>query len=165
MKIYRFAKIAARGFPTEAEIGNPYIYGDVRHVINVSEHEYSDRLAAMFAQRGITTVHLPMGECVDGMRAEDICTAVKLLTGYDIADERAVVHCDFGQNRSRTVIEALHYAKYGRHFEDNYKDCLNHLTCNCLRRFISTVGADADRQTGIERALALIGRTAYGRCE
>ena len=39
--------------------------------------------------------------------------------------------CDFGVNRSRTVIEAFHYAKMGFHFEDEYKGYANHLIYNC----------------------------------
>lgn len=42
-----------------------------------------------------------------------------------------IVHCDFGQHRSRLVIEAFYYAKFGEHFVDEYKGYVNHLIYDC----------------------------------
>lgn len=138
MRTYRFAKVAARNFPTAVDLDNPYIYGkDVRHVINVSETEHPKQIAELFGKRGITVAHIPLKEEIGGMPIQRICAAVKLLLAYDELDERAIVHCDFGQNRSRTVIEAFYYAKFGEHFQDEYKGAFNHLLCNCDRRFIA----------------------------
>ena len=47
-----------------------------------------------------------------------------------------VVHCDFGQHRSRLVIEAFYYAKYGEHFIDKYKDFDNHLIYDCQTKHL-----------------------------
>ena len=44
-----------------------------------------------------------------------------------------VVHCDFGQHRSRLVVEAFYFAKYGEHFTDEYKGFTNHLICSSIR--------------------------------
>ena len=43
-----------------------------------------------------------------------------------------VVHCDFGQHRSRLVVEAFYFAKYGEHFTDEYKGFTNHLIYDCM---------------------------------
>ena len=48
----------------------------------------------------------------------------------DAAEEKVIVHCYCGNNRSRTVVEAFHYAKTGTHLEDEYKGELNHLIYN-----------------------------------
>lgn len=37
MKTYDFARIQARPFSTAAELKNPFIYGRVRYVLNVSD--------------------------------------------------------------------------------------------------------------------------------
>lgn len=137
MRIYTFAKVAARNFPTMSDINNPYIFSqDVRHVINVSENEHPEHITKRLQEKGISAVHIPLKEDVGGMSAERICEAVKLLLKYDRNDERTIVHCDFGNNRSRTVIEAFYYAKFGEHFRDEYKGAFNHLICNCNRTFI-----------------------------
>ena len=57
--------------------------------------------------------------------------AVKHLLFWEKDGGRSLVCCDFGVNRSRTVIEAFHYAKMGYHFEDEYKGYTNHLIYNC----------------------------------
>ena len=129
MRFYPFAKVIARDFPTEMDLNNPYIYKDVCHIINVSEKEHPSVITSVLRLRGITSVHIPLKEEIDGMSASDICGIVELLLLYDKANEKTVVHCDCGQNRSRTVIEAPYYAKNTKHFEDSYKGYLNHLIC------------------------------------
>lgn len=42
-----------------------------------------------------------------------------------------IVHCDFGNNRSRSFVEAFHYMVIGRQLEDEYKGEINHLAYNC----------------------------------
>ena len=89
------------------------------------------------------------------MSTSDICRIVKLLLLYDKANEKTVVHCDCGQNRSRTVIEAFYYAKNKKHFEDSYKGYPNHLICNCKRNFIT---CDVDRLQFLEKVLLALDR-------
>ena len=45
-------------------------------------------------------------------------------------DEKAIVHCTCGNNRSRTVVEAFHFAKTGTHLPDEYNGEFNHLLYN-----------------------------------
>ena len=45
--------------------------------------------------------------------------------------EKMIVHCDFGANRSRTLIEAFYYMLTGEEFLDEHKGEINHLAYNC----------------------------------
>ena len=44
--------------------------------------------------------------------------------------KKIIVHCDFGNNRSRTLVEAFYYHLFGKHMEDEYKGEINHLVYN-----------------------------------
>lgn len=132
MKIYKFAKISARCFPTIADLNNPWIFpADVAVVISVTPHYESKVVEAMQA-KGISFYHFPLEEEVDDIGWENIKKAVAIILKADKEDKRVVVHCDFGQHRSRLVIEASHYAKYGEHFADEYKGFANHLIYDCM---------------------------------
>ena len=131
MKSYSFAKVSARGQLTEADYNNKYIItNDLRLVINVSD-KVDLRRTPFFLQKGIVVYNLPLTETDGDMGYRNLLMAVRHLLLHDHFGERSLVCCDFGVNRSRTVIEAFHYAKMGYHFEDEYKGCLNHLIYNC----------------------------------
>lgn len=132
MKIYKFAPISARNFPTIADLNNPWIYpNDVAIVISVSQY-YDTRIAAEIRARGMEYLQFPLSEGVDDMGWDNIKQAVALLLESDATNKRMVVHCDFGQHRSRVVVEAFHFAKYGTHLWDEYKGYDNHLIYDCL---------------------------------
>lgn len=132
MRTYKFAKISARNFPTLADIRNPWIFPkDVAVIICVSQY-YDESLVNVFKQRGAEYHYLPLEEEVDDIGWENVKRAVEILLKYDKEDKRMVVHCDFGQHRSRLVVEAFHFAKYGRHLLDDYKGFDNHLIYDCL---------------------------------
>lgn len=131
MRFYKFAPIAARCFPTIADIYNPWIFPpDVSVVINVSQR-YDESIACELNRRGIEYHLLPLDEEVEDIGWENIVKAVKILLKADKDNKKMIVHCDFGQHRSRLVIEAFHFAKLGIHFIDNYKGYENHLIYNC----------------------------------
>ena len=131
MKTYSFAKIVVRGFPTMAELNNPYIYTpDVKVVLNVSEHEYPKEIEEEFNRRGVRMEHLPLVEEGPDMGFMNIIWATTVLEEADEAGEKIVVHCGCGNNRSRTVVEAYYFEKYQKHFEDEYKGYPNHLLYN-----------------------------------
>lgn len=131
MRSYPFAKISARNFPTPADIRNPWIFPkDVAVVLCVSQY-YDESLVNVFKQRGAEYHYLPLEEEVDDIGWENLKRAVEILLKYDKEDKRMVVHCDFGQHRSRLVVEAFFYAKYGEHFGDEYKGYFNHLIYDC----------------------------------
>lgn len=133
MKTYDFARLQARPFPTVAEARNPFIYGRVGVVVNVSQRDYPEELVQEFEKAGITFHHLPLMETGDDMGLDNILKAVGILEEADRAGKAAVVHCDFGNNRSRVVAEAFHFRKTGFQLEDEYKESFNHLLYNCHR--------------------------------
>ena len=131
MKSYSFAKVSARGMVTEADYNNKYIFtDDLKCIINVSEIHRVDR-PRFIRERAIPVHNLPLTESGCDMGFRNLLMAVKYLLLTDNFGDRSLVCCDFGVNRSRTVIEAFHYAKMGYHFEDEYKGSFNHLVYNC----------------------------------
>jgi hypothetical protein len=131
MKSYSFAKVSARGYLTEADYNNKYILTeDLRLIINVSGRDF-EKPQEFFHDRNIKAWFMPLTEKDGDMGYTKLLEAVKLLLENDQIGGRSIVCCAFGVNRSRTVIEAFHYAKMGFHFEDDYKGFLNHLIYNC----------------------------------
>lgn len=131
MKIYSFAELVVRGFPTVQELDNPYIYGGVQVIINVSGLEYPEDILSIIESRGIRWHHFPLVEEGPNMGLDILLSAVRELIKADTAGERVVLHCSFGNNRSRTVAEAFYYIKSGAQFKDEYKGYPNHLLYNC----------------------------------
>ena len=136
MRFYPFAKIAARCFPTMADLNNPWIFPkEVALVINVSKY-FDPKIAKAIEDKHIEYLHFPLDEEVADIGWNNIKEAVKHLLRYDKEDKRMIVHCDFGQHRSRLVIEAFYYAKYGEHFIDKYKGFDNHLIYDCQTKHL-----------------------------
>ena len=76
MRSYKFTKIAARCFPTIADLNNPWIFqDDVALVINVSQRTDSEIESAIKA-RGCRYTHIPLNEEVDDMGWANILRAV-----------------------------------------------------------------------------------------
>ena len=131
MKSYSFAKVSARGYLTEADYNNKYIFtDDLKQIINVSGRPFEKPLS-FFRERDLIARNMPLTEKDGDMGFDTLLKAVRYLMVWDRQDKRSIVCCAFGVNRSRTVIEAFHYAKMGFHFEDEYKGYLNHLIYNC----------------------------------
>ncbi len=131
MKSYCFAPIAAREYPTIALLDNPYIWGGVRFCVNVSEKPYPVELAKALANHGIEWIYCPVSEEDGAQWLDALMTALpRMLYAYKMG-QKQVVHCDLGNNRSRTIVEALYYCLNGEHFQDEYKGEFNHLAYNC----------------------------------
>ena len=147
MKLYQFAKISVRGFPNMTDLNNPWIFpSDTAVVVNVSQR-FDENIANELVKRGTEYFHFPLNEEVDDIGLENIIKAVEVLLRFDAQDKRMIVHCDYGQHRSRLVVEALHYAKFGTHIMDNYKGCDNHLIYNCCAQHLPSLEK-------VERALS-----------
>ena len=131
MKTYSFSNLFVRGFPTLLELNHPYIYGGVQVIINVSGHEYPKDILETIEAKGIRWYHFPLEEEVADMGVENIIAAVRELIKADTSHEKVVLHCSYGNNRSRTVAEAFHFTKMGFQLEDEYKGYPNHLAYNC----------------------------------
>ena len=130
MRNYHFAKISARNFPTSADLRNPWIFSkDVAVVICVSQY-YDEDLVETLKQRGIEYHYLPLDEEVDDIGWENIKKAVSIVLQADSEDKRVIVHCDFGAHRSRLIVEAFHFAKFGYHFVDSYHGYDNRIIYN-----------------------------------
>lgn len=132
MRSYDFAPIAAREYPTLKMLDHPYIWGGVRYCINVSEKPYSPELEKAMKERGIEWLYCPLSEempsCPDWTGPIYYAVA-ELCQAYE-EGKKMVVHCDFGNNRSRTLIEAFYYRLFGEHLKDEYKGEINHIVYN-----------------------------------
>ena len=131
MKSYTFASIAAREYPSLRLLDNPYIWGGVRFCVNVSEKPYTADLVKALRNRGIEWICCPVSEADGAQWLDSLITALpRMLYAYE-SGQKQIVHCDFGNNRSRSFVEALYYRIRGEHLADEYKGEFNHLIYNC----------------------------------
>ena len=136
MRTYKFANIAARAYPNMSDINNRWIFmPDTVVVVNVSP-KYKPEIVDAIKARGIDYYHFPLEEGVPDIGWANIQQAVAVLLRYDATGKHMLVHCDCGNHRSRLVVEAFHYAKYGTHFMDEYKGFDNHLIYDCSSGFL-----------------------------
>ena len=133
MRTYSFAPISAREYPSVTILDHPYIWSGVSFCINVSEEPYSSELVEALKGHSIEWVHLPVSEELGSDWTSALEMALpKMYEAYS-ARKKQVVHCDFGNNRSRTFVEALFYLLTREQFKDGYKGEVNHLVYNSKR--------------------------------
>jgi len=125
---YDFANIEVRPFLKLSDVNNPYIFGETKHVINVCDYREPEVIDLLHS-KGATFDWFPTEE--QPMDVDAILHAVAILAEYDKDGTPIIVHCMGGNNRSRTVVEAYHFAKTGTHLEDMYRGYMNHLHYNC----------------------------------
>ena len=77
MKNYSFAQVKTRTFPTISDVKHPYIFGNIRSVINVSEKEDAD-IKALYSQLGIAYHFYPTKEECSDMNWDNIKAAAKV---------------------------------------------------------------------------------------
>ena len=130
---YDFANITVRPFLKLSDVNNPYIFGETKHVINMCDYREPEVIEAIKA-KGATYDWFPTEE--QPMDLNMVLQAVAKLGIYAGDGSPIIVHCMGGNNRSRTVVEAYYFAKYGTHYEDEYKGFQNHLIYNCERGFL-----------------------------
>ena len=136
MKKYDFANITVRPYPNMCDVNNKWIFTpDIKVVINVSQ-KYKTEIVEAIKQKGIEYFHFPLDEEVPDIGWENIVKAVKTLMQYETTNKHILVHCDGGNHRSRLVVEAFHYAKFGTHFLDEYKGYYNHLIYDCRSAYL-----------------------------
>lgn len=158
MKSYTFSKVSARGYLTEADYNNKYIFtDDLKQVINVSGKPFEKPLA-FFQERNLIARNMPLSEKDGDMGVKTLLKAVGHLLFWDKRDKRSIVCCAFGVNRSRTVVEAFHYAKMGFHFEDEYEGYANHLIYNCAMGYLPPLAE-------VERELKRLGDECDPECK
>lgn len=148
MKKYDFAKITVRPFPTISDVANPYIFGGIKSVINVSEKEDLS-LKEFYNIHSITYHHLPLKECVSDMGWCNILECTKILI-ENIKNKRAtLVHCIGGNNRSPLVVECAYYALFGKHLNDEYKGVNNHLLYNIAQGYLPLSLIEIEKQLSL----------------
>ena len=131
---YTFANITARPFLTLNDANNKWIFTDkTKHVIDVCMYREPE-VIDLIQSKGATFDWFPTDE--RPMDLDMILKAVAKLIEYDRDGSHIIVHCLHGNNRSRTVVEAFHFAKLGFHFEDEYKGFTNHLVWNCASGYL-----------------------------
>ena len=150
MKTYSFAPISAREYPTVYLLNNPYIWGGVKLSLNVSEKPYPRDIVKAMKDKGIEWIHLPVSETdfSKSWHPNIVAGVMKLKEAYD-RGWKTVVHCDFGNNRSRTFIEAFYYLLKAEEFQDEYKGEINHLAYNCREGHLPSIEE-------VERSLTLL---------
>lgn len=133
---YDFANITVRPFLKLSDVNNPYIFGETKHVIDMCYYREPE-VIDLIESKGATFDWFPTEE--QPMDVNAILQAVAKLFEYDRDGSPIIVHCLGGNNRSRTVVEAYHFAKLGRHLEDEYKGYPNHLLYNCGEGFLPLI--------------------------
>lgn len=136
MLTYDFANITVRPFLKLSDVNNPYIFGETKHVIDMCYYREPE-VIDLIQSKGATFDWFPTDE--EPMDQDMILKAVAKLFEYDRDGSPIIVHCLGGNNRSRTVVEAYHLAKLGRHLEDEYKGYPNHLLYNCGEGFLPPI--------------------------
>ena len=131
MRTYDFAPIAAREFPTVRLLDHPHIWGGVRFCVNVSEKAYSPELEDAMRSRGIEWIHYPVSEEPGEKWLPSLFRALRRMREAHRDWKKIVVHCDGGNNRSKTFIEAFCYVLTQARIADEYKGEMNHLAYNC----------------------------------
>ena len=130
MKSYTFTQISAREYPTVQLLDNPYIWGGVQLAINVSEKPYSSDLWMAMQAHGISWLSCPVSEEPGAKWLDALGTALRAMIAAHLSGMKMVVHCDGGNNRSRSFVEALYFVLNGEHLADEYKGEYNHLIYN-----------------------------------
>ena len=119
MKNYSFAQVKTRTFPTVSDVKHPYIFGNIRSVINVSEKEDAD-IKALYSQLGIDYHFYPTKEECSDMNWDNIKAATSVLVKNIKNEIPTIVHCIGGNNRSPMIVECAYYSLFGEHYADEY---------------------------------------------
>lgn len=120
--IFNEINARTRPFLSKKDLENKWIWNGCKHVINVSQKEQDKVVIENIENRGATYVWIPIGENRE-LDVEQICKAMKELLSYN--GEDTIVHCDYGNNRSRLVCEFAHYAMTGVWINDELSVGLN----------------------------------------
>lgn len=90
----------------------------------------SDELAHAMKGHGIEWLFLPVSEELGADWTSSLRIALPKMYEAFKTGKKQVIHCDFGNNRSRSFVEAFYYFLTGEQFQDEYKGEFNHLAYN-----------------------------------
>jgi len=105
-------------FPMIKEYDGPY--KEINIIINVSDEHYNAYAAAV-NERGKQYYWFPMSECNENMGLHSMFGALGVLYQAYHADQKVLLHCHAGANRSPTVQAAFYYLMIGQHMPDEKK--------------------------------------------
>lgn len=131
----------ARAFLSSIDIQNKWIFGDCKHVLNVSKRDLEIQTRAMISAKGATYEWFPLEEN-EKLNIDSLIIVMLRLLSYK--GEETIVHCLLGNNRSRLVCEFATYAETGEWPE--YKDevglegCKNRTFYNIKKGFLPEIG-------------------------
>ena len=87
--------------------------------MNVSERPYPPDIVKAMKEKDIAWEHIPVSETDFSVSwLQPLIRGVLSLNDAYENGLKMVVHCDFGNNRSRTFIEAFHFFLTGEEFPD-----------------------------------------------
>lgn len=140
MMMFKELNARTRPFLTLRDIDNKWIWNECKHVINVSQKNHNEMDVNSIKSHGSTYEWIPMGENHD-LDIALICQAMKTLLSYN--GEDTIIHCDFGNNRSRLVCEFALYAKTGVWLTDEdsagLDGCLNKTEYNIKHGYLPEI--------------------------
>ena len=144
MKKYDFANIIVRPYPNMCDVNNKWIFTpQIGVVVNVSQ-KYKAEIVDAIKQKGIIYFHYPLEEEVVDIGWENVQKAVRTVMLYDNVGKHILVHCDGGNHRSRLVVEAFYFVKFGKHLIDEYKGYENHLIYDCSAGYLPPLNVVED---------------------
>ena len=144
MKKYKFANITVRPYPNICDVNNKWIFTpQINVVVNVSQ-KYKAEIVNAIREKGIEYFHYPLEEEVADIGWKNVQKAVRTLMLYNSIDKHILVHCDGGNHRSRLVVEAFYFAKFGTHLIDEYKGYENHLIYDCSAGYLPPLNVVED---------------------
>lgn len=114
-------------------LDHPYIWGGVQFCVNLSEKPYSPEIAAALAAHGIEWVHCPISEDPGADWSEALSISLPKMYMAFKEGKKQIVHCDLGNNRSKSFVEALYFAIERKEYDDPYKGEDNHLIYNSIQ--------------------------------
>lgn len=96
------------------------MYKEIDIIINVSDEHYNAYAAAV-NERGKQYYWFPMSEVNKNMGMHSIFGSLGVLYQAYHADQKVLLHCHAGANRSPTVQAAFYYLMVGQHLPDEKK--------------------------------------------
>lgn len=110
--------ILVSGYPKPADFLPGAIYEDYKVVINVSD-EFSIKHHDALLNLNIRSFYFPMGELIPDMGLNSLFGALNVL--YLYRNEKILLHCHAGRNRSPTVYAAYYFMLNNTHLPGNNK--------------------------------------------
>lgn len=145
MRVYTFAPIIVRELPVGKRQEQPCLWGDIGLYVNLSEMPYSLQFRQALSAQRIEWIHCPITEEPGSEWLDALSTALpKMYIAYRTG-KKQIIHCEDGDTRSQTFVEALYYAVKCKEYDEPYNGVANHLAYNCREGHLPDI-ADLERR-------------------